>query len=68
MMERLLHVDVSGRGARRKRSRVPVKFIDWSGDRVLAEGERVDRTRVLALVIARWRLAVHTVHWPKKID
>jgi hypothetical protein len=46
-----------------------VKFIDWSGDRVLAEGERVDRTSVeQALVIARWRLAVHAVQWPKKVD
>jgi hypothetical protein len=35
-------------------------------ERVSADGERVDRTRVtLPVIIARWRLAVQAAQWPK---
>jgi hypothetical protein len=35
-------------------------------ERVSADGERADQTRVgLAVIVTRWRLAVHAAQWPK---
>jgi hypothetical protein len=34
-------------------------------ERVLADGERAERTRVVLAIVARWRLAVQAAQWPK---